>query len=60
MVIWKTIAKKRITQAMAKKLLSGGETGILKGFKSNRGNDFEANLKLFNGKVEMDFSGKQV
>ena len=60
MVIWKTIAKKKITQAMAKKLLSGGETGILKGFKSNSGNDFEANLKLINGKVEMDFSGKHV
>ena len=59
MVIWKTIAKKKVTLAMAKKLLSRGETGILKGFKSNKGSDFETNLKLINGKVEMDFSGKQ-
>ena len=57
-VIWKTIAHKTITLNMAKKLLSKGETGVLKGFKSNNGKDFEVNLKLKNGKVEMDFSGQ--
>ena len=57
-VIWKTIAHKKITPAMAKKLLSKGETGILKGFKSTKGTDFEVNLKLVDGKVEMDFAGR--
>jgi DNA topoisomerase-3 len=55
MVIWKTIAHKKITVAMAKKLLNKGETGLLKGFKSTKGTEFEANLKLIEGKVEMDF-----
>ena len=54
-VIWKTIAHKTITPTMAKKLLSKGETGVLKGFKSTKGTEFEVNLKLVDGKVEMDF-----
>jgi len=57
-VIWKTIAHKKISPAMAKKLLGKGETGVLKGFKSTKGADFEANLKLVDGKVEMDFAGR--
>ena len=55
MAIWKTVAHKKITVAMAKKLLSSGETGMLKGFKSGKGTEFEANLKLIDGKVEMAF-----
>ncbi|MGZ8947278.1 MAG: DNA topoisomerase 3 [Methylococcaceae bacterium] len=58
MTIWKTVAHKKITAAMAKKLLSNGETGLLKGFKSGKGTEFEANLKLVDGKVEMDFAGR--
>ncbi len=58
MTIWKTVAHKKITAAMAKKLLSKGETGLLKGFKSAKGAEFEANLKLVGGKVEMDFAGR--
>ena len=57
-VIWKTIAHKKISSGMARKLLSKGETGVLKGFKSTKGADFEANLKLVDGKVEMDFAGR--
>jgi DNA topoisomerase-3 len=57
MVIWKTIAHKNITKTHAKKLLTDGETGILKGFKSGKGSEFAANLKLVNGKVVMDFAG---
>ncbi|MDD5267098.1 MAG: DNA topoisomerase 3 [Methylococcales bacterium] len=57
-VIWKTIAQKKITPAIAKRLLNKGETGILKGFKSAKGTAFEVNLKLVNGKVEMDFAGR--
>jgi DNA topoisomerase-3 len=56
MVIWKTIAHQQITIALAKKLLTSGETGILTGFKSSKETAFSANLKLVNGKVEMDFS----
>jgi len=58
MTIWKTVAHKKITVAMAKKLLDSGETGMLKGFKSSKGTGFEANLKLVEGKVEMEFSGR--
>ncbi|MBL6986964.1 MAG: DNA topoisomerase 3 [Methylobacter sp.] len=58
MTIWKTVAHKKITVAMAKNLLSKGETGILKGFKSAKGTEFETNLKLVDGKVEMDFAGR--
>jgi DNA topoisomerase III len=57
-VIWKTIANKTITPTMAKKLLSKGETGVLKGFKSTKGTEFEVNLKLVDGKVEMDFASR--
>ena len=32
---------------------------MLKGFKSGKGTEFEANLKLVDGKVEMDFGGRQ-
>lgn len=56
LVIWHTIAHKKITRTMAIKLITQGETGLLSGFKSTQGTDFEANLKLINGKVEMDFS----
>ncbi len=56
MVIWKTIAHKKITPTMAKKLLIKGETGLLTGFKSNKGVEFAVNLKLIDGKVELDFS----
>jgi DNA topoisomerase-3 len=56
LLIWKTIAHKKITLVMVKKLLKKGETGVLKGFKSNKGTAFSANLKLVDGKVVMDFS----
>jgi DNA topoisomerase-3 len=56
MAIWKTIAQHPITPDLAKKLLSDGETGLITGFKSTKETEFSANLKLVNGKVEMDFS----
>lgn len=56
LTIWKTIAGKRITAAMAKKLVRDGHTATLKGFKSKAGKRFEAQLKLNGGKVEFDFS----
>lgn len=56
MVIWKTIAQQPITLVLARKLLTRGETGVLTGFKSTKDTEFSANLKLVNGKVEMDFN----
>jgi DNA topoisomerase-3 len=50
-VIWKSIAKKAITAAQAKKLLEKGKTDKIKGFKSKAGKDFEAVLT-----VKSDFS----
>lgn len=56
LVIWKTIAHKKITPSLAKKLLLNGETGVLQGFKSAQGKPFAARLKLVAGKVEMEFA----
>ena len=50
------IAQKTITVELALKLLNEGETGLLKGFKSTKDTKFDANLKLVNGRVEMDFN----
>jgi DNA topoisomerase-3 len=57
-VIWKTIAHKKITVAMVKKMLNTGQTGVLKGFKSAKGTAFDANLKFVDGKVRMDFASR--
>jgi DNA topoisomerase-3 len=57
MTIWKTMAGKKITIAIAKKLLKDGKTAPIKGFKSKAGKSFEAKLKLSGGKVEFDFNG---
>jgi DNA topoisomerase-3 len=54
-VIWKEIAGKKITPAQAKALLVKGKTGIIKGFKSKKGNKFDAVLQLKDGKVEFWF-----
>lgn len=45
-VIWKTVAHKKLTAAQVKTLLAGKTTSVLKGFKSNAGKPFEAQLKL--------------
>lgn len=44
--VWKEIAGKKITAAEAKKLLKDGKTGIIKGFRSAKGNSFDAYLTL--------------
>ncbi len=54
-VIWKTIAGKKVTIAMARKLISPGRTQLLKGFKSKAGKKFDARLKLENGQVVFEF-----
>ncbi|MBT3271191.1 DNA topoisomerase 3 [Candidatus Poribacteria bacterium] len=55
LVVWKTVAKKRISVTMARALLTKGQTSVLKGFKSKRGSSFDARLVLKGGKVEMEF-----
>jgi DNA topoisomerase-3 len=54
--IWKTIAKKNITQAIVKDLLTHGRTGTLEGFTSKAGKPFSTKLKLEGGEVQMDFA----
>lgn len=54
-VVWKTIAKKRIGVRTAQALLTKGQTTVLTGFKSKRGSSFEARLVLKGSKVEMEF-----
>jgi DNA topoisomerase-3 len=60
-VIWKTIAQKPISAALARTLLTQGGTERLEGFCSRKGNRFSARLKLErNGrglKVGFDFDG---
>lgn len=45
-VIWKSIAKKKISKKMASKLLQTGKTDVLQGFQSKEGNKFSARLKI--------------
>lgn len=55
-VIWKQIAGKEITEALAKKLLKTKKSTWLKGFKSKAGRNFEAEIVLNNeGKLELNF-----
>ena len=45
-MIWKTIARKKISKTTVKKLLASGETAVLDGFKAKTGKLFSAKLKL--------------
>ncbi|WP_062286009.1 DNA topoisomerase III [Neomoorella mulderi] len=59
-VIWKEIAGKKITAGQAKELLQKGRTGMIKGFKSKNGKEFDAALILGkDGKVGFDFDKEQ-
>jgi DNA topoisomerase-3 len=54
-VIWKTIARKKISKTTVKKLLASGETAVLDGFKAKTGKLFSAKLKLEGNGVKFDF-----
>ena len=55
-VIFKTIAKRKISKNLVKVLLAGKTSKTLKGFRSKKGNKFEAALRLdAEGKVDMVF-----
>lgn len=54
-VIWKTMSGKKISAAMATKLLKSGRTQVLKGFVSKAKKKFDARLKVEDGKVGFEF-----
>lgn len=55
-IIWGTVAKRKISVAMVKKLLKSGRAGPYKGFKSKKGKSFSAVLALDEeGRVGLDF-----
>ena len=54
-VIWKTMSGKRISTAMATKLLKRGRTQVLKGFVSKDGKRFDARLRVDEDKVAFEF-----
>jgi DNA topoisomerase-3 len=54
-VIWKTMSRKKISTAMATKLLKQGRTQVLKGFVSKAGKKFDARLQVQDGKVGFEF-----
>jgi DNA topoisomerase III len=56
LVIWKTIAHKEITADLARILLTQGETVVLNDFKTAKGSEFAAKLKLVAGKAVVDFN----
>ena len=57
--IWKEIAHKKLTVKNVEDLLNKGKTGLIKGFKSKSGSDFEAYLVLDKeGKVNFEFKKK--
>ena len=55
LVIWKTIAGKKIRASTAKTLLQRGQTDVLKGFRSRAGKAFSARLKMVEGQVKFEF-----
>lgn len=56
--VWKEISGHKMTVAQVKELIAKGNTKPLK-FKSKAGKDFEAQLKLVNGKVEFAFATRK-
>ena len=54
--IWKKIAGRTTSKALAQVLLNKGRSQKLKGFKSKAGKKFSAVLVLKSGKVEFEFS----
>lgn len=54
-VIWKVVAGKKVSEAQAKNLIVNGKTGLIKGFKSKKGNNFDAYLKYNRQENKMEF-----
>lgn len=60
-VIWKEVAGKKISKAQAKQLIESGKTDLITGFKSKKGNLFDACLKFDSkeDKIVFEFTNKQ-
>lgn len=58
-ILWKEIAGKTLTDKQVATLMTKGETGVLKGFKSRSGKKFDCKLVIRDGKVEFAFEGQQ-
>lgn len=60
-VVWKEVAGKKVSEAQAVKLIKDGKTGLIKGFKSKKGNDFDAHLKYDKqeNKIVFEFAEKK-
>lgn len=59
-VIWKEVAKKKLSTSVIKKLITVGNTDLIKGFTSAKGSKFDAKLSLNNEfKVEFKFDQKR-
>ncbi|MDD2587130.1 MAG: DNA topoisomerase 3, partial [Syntrophomonadaceae bacterium] len=56
--IWKEIAGKKISRTQAEKLLKNGKSDLIKGFKSKKGKDFDAYLKLVGARTFFEFPAK--
>ena len=57
--IWSTVAEKKLTTKQVEILLQKGRTGMIKGFKSKAGKNFDAMLILQDkptGKVRFEFN----
>jgi DNA topoisomerase-3 len=54
-VIWKSIARRKVSARMVRQLLRDGKTEVVKGFRSKAGKPFEASLILKDGKATFDF-----
>ena len=57
--IWLEISGKKLSDAQVNLLVQNGRTAIIKGFKSKGGKDFDAALKLQEGKVTFQFEDKK-
>lgn len=58
--IWSMVAEKKLTTKQVEILLQKGRTGMIKGFKSKAGKNFDAKLKLEkSGKLVFEFEGKK-
>jgi DNA topoisomerase III len=58
--IWKMIAKKAITKAIATTLVVDGKTKLITGFKSRVGKFFDASLEIKEGKISFNFDREPV
>lgn len=52
----KKLSGKTLSEKILNELIDQGKTGVIKGFKSKKGTDFDASLTLLEGKITFAFS----